>query len=85
MVVYIADIACTAYASWSIRGFRIDGYGLGRCDLVPECVANGSGGGPVFVFRFWECVRRSRTFTTVICAIHCALRIGLDGGRLGRA
>ena len=71
-----------------------------RISLFPECVAKGScfclgglGAGPCS-FRFRDCGHeRSRTTAsvrerpraTVLCPMRCALRIGLEGGRLGEA
>ena len=68
--------------------------------FFPECVAKGScfclgglGAGPCS-FRFRDCGReRSRAFASVrerprafvLCPMRCALRIGLEGGRLGGA
>ena len=56
----------------------------------PECVAKGScfclgglGAGPCS-FRFRDC-GRERSRATVLCPMRCALRIGLEGGRLGEA
>ena len=58
--------------------------------LFPQCVAKGScfclgglGAGPCS-FRFRDC-GRERSRTTVLCPMRCALRIGLEGGRLGEA
>ena len=53
-------------------------------------LSGGSGGGTVFV-AFWGMVSqttasvRERSRATVLCPMRCALRIGLEGVRLGEA